>query len=209
MPIADSTKIEVVNSMLTGAGLARTADLSSSAPEVIMAVSILDTVDREVQSRGWYFGREFEVVLTLNGSDQFALPVNVFTLKQHDPPFSTGTTGFQVTAAFVKRGGFVYDMATRTDVFTGLYPNGVSFDWIVFLDFTDLPETARSYIEARAARRFFRRVKGGDSLDLQEGEVRAFATLNEEDARVANYNAFRNPDTIQGLRTRHRNLPRH
>lgn len=209
MATADSTKLELVNSMLSAVGHARTSDIDSSAPTVILAVQILDQVDREVQARGWYWNSEYEVEIQKNGSDQYELPLSVFRIEEspltarRTSNFGLGTDHF-----YIKLGSLVYDTISRTSTFAD-GPDSISLDWIVRRDFEDIPESARQYIGARAARQLFRRLRGAESSDLSELEARTLQNLMAEESDVANLNQYTgNPSTFQAFRGRHKYLPR-
>uniref|UniRef100_UPI0040473467 hypothetical protein n=1 Tax=Shewanella sp. TaxID=50422 RepID=UPI0040473467 len=56
--MAGTSKLDAVNTMLSSIGEAPVSSLSSGLIEAEIAETILDTIDREVQSMGWHFNTE-------------------------------------------------------------------------------------------------------------------------------------------------------
>jgi len=52
--MAGTSKLDAVNTMLSSIGEAPVSSLSSGLIEAEIAETILDTIDREVQSMGWH-----------------------------------------------------------------------------------------------------------------------------------------------------------
>jgi len=192
--------------MLSATGNARTSDISSARGDVLLADSLLDTVDREVQSRGWHFTREFNITLSPDGDGFIFIPTDIVRISE--APIHLRTTNKALTnpvneADLIKMGNRLYNRTDRDFTFD----SDVTLHWERRRDFDDLPEAARIYITARASRKFYFRLRGSDSRDLGEDEARTHATLIQEEHRIDRQNAFRNPDVSQAIRGRGR-LPR-
>ena len=150
MPLANTTKLEAINTMMSAIGEApvNTLDASSQTQDVIMAKSILDEVSREVQSAGWHFNREYEVSLSPNTSNEILLSENVARVDVE--PANANTT------QYIQRGQKIYNKTDKT--FT--IPDALKCTLIYLLEWTDMPQAARQYIMIRAARKFQDRVVG-------------------------------------------------
>ena len=78
MTIAATTELEAINVMLGAIGEAPINSLTGTLPvDVRNAQSILNEVSKEVQSEGWSFNYEYDVVLTRDAGNSVALPTNV------------------------------------------------------------------------------------------------------------------------------------
>ena len=186
MPLANTTKLEAINTMMSAIGEApvNTLDASSQTQDVIMAKSILDEVSREVQSAGWHFNREYEVSLSPNTSNEILLSENVARVDVE--PVNSSTT------QYIQRGQKIYNKTDKT--FT--IADALKCTVVYLLDWTDLPQAARQYIMIRAARKLQDRVVGsGKHHDFnQMDEYQSLVTLREAESDNADYTIFDNYD---------------
>jgi len=186
MPLANTTKLEAINTMMSAIGEApvNTLDASSQTQDVIMAKSILDEVSREVQSAGWHFNREYEVSLSPNTSNEILLSENVARVDVE--PVNSNTT------QYIQRGQKIYNKTDKT--FT--IADALKCTVVYLLDWTDLPQAARQYIMIRAARKLQDRVVGsGKHHDFnQMDEYQSLVTLREAESDNADYTIFDNYD---------------
>lgn len=193
--MAGTSKLDAVNTMLSSIGEAPVSSLSSGLIEAEIAESILDTIDREVQSMGWHFNTELNKSFAQTPAGEILLPADVLradaTLKANSPDL-------------VQRGLKMYDRKNHT------FNIGASaaLDIVVQLVFNDLPEVAKRYIVLRATRIFQDRVVGSNTLhDFQEkDEAMALYQLKDFDKAADDHNIFDNYDTFsiidrQGRRT--------
>ena len=193
--MAGTTKLDAVNTMLSSIGEAPVSSLSSGLIEAEIAETILDTVDREVQSMGWHFNTELNKSFAKTPAGEILLPADILradsTLRANAPNL-------------VQRGLKMYDRTNHTfNVGTD-----VALDVVVQLVFDDVPEVAKRYVVLRATRIFQDRVVGSDTLHSfqQEDENRAFVELRDFDKAADDHNIFDNYDTFsiidrQGRRT--------
>jgi hypothetical protein len=186
MNMLPTTKLEAVNDMLSGIGEAPITSLTAGYVEGDIALNILDSISREVQSSGWNFNteRKFSVAPDLNSN--LVLPSNALkadgekqTLDEH----------------WIMRDGKLYNKAKQT--FTWTVP--VEITLVRGLDFDELPEAARRFITLKAGRQFQDRTMG---IKVQhdasrEDEHRAWIELQDFDADVQDFNIFDNFDTYQ------------
>ena len=193
--MAGTSKLDAVNTMLSSIGEAPVSSLSSGLIEAEIAESILNTIDREVQSMGWHFNTELNKSFAQDTLGQILLPADILradaTLKANAPNL-------------VQRGLKMYDRVNHTFVIG----TAVALDVVVQLLFDDLPEVAKRYIVLRATRIFQDRVVGSNTLhDFQQrDEAEALVQLKDFDKAADDHNIFDNYDTFsiidrQGRRT--------
>lgn len=193
--MAGTTKLDAVNTMLSAIGEAPVSSLSSGLIEAEIAETILNTVDREVQSMGWHFNTELNKSFAQDTSGQVILPADILkadaTLVANSPDL-------------VQRGLKMYDRKNHT---FNIGKN-VGLDVVVQLEFADVPEVAKRYMVLRATRIFQDRVVGSATLHgfHEKDENRALMELREFDKSADDDNIFDNYDTFsiidrQGRRT--------
>lgn len=141
--------------MLSGIGQAPVVSLDISNPEIALAESILDAVNREVQGEGWHFNTEVNYPFTADVDGQIFVPVNVLQLS--DNKYSN-TQKYQT----VLRDGKLYDKINHTYTFTA--GSTVKCDVVWFFDFEDLPQVFKDYITQRATRVFAGRALGSQEM---------------------------------------------
>lgn len=193
--MAGTTKLDAVNTMLSAIGEAPVNSLSSGLIEAEIAETILDTVDKEVQSMGWHFNTELNKSFAKDTNGEIILGSDVLradaTLKAQSPDL-------------VQRGSKMYDRTNHT------FNIGAStqLDVVVQLTFEDVPEVAKRYIVLRATRIFQDRVIGSNTLhDFQKrDEDMSLMELKDFDKAADDHNIFDNYDTYaiidrQGRRT--------
>ena len=193
--MAGTSKLDAVNTMLSSIGEAPVSSLSSGLIEAEIAESILDTIDREVQSMGWHFNTELNKSFAQTPAGEILLPADILradaTLKANAPNL-------------VQRGLKMYDRVNHTFI----VGTNAALDVVIQLVFDDLPEVAKRYIVLRATRIFQDRVVGSNTLhDFQEkDEQQALVQLKDFDKAADDHNIFDNYDTFsiidrQGRRT--------
>ena len=193
--MAGTSKLDAVNTMLSSIGEAPVSSISSGLIEAEIAESILNTIDREVQSMGWHFNTELNKSFAQTPAGEILLPADILradaTLKANAPNL-------------VQRGLKMYDRVNHTFI----VGTNAALDVVVQLVFDDLPEVAKRYIVLRATRIFQDRVVGSNTLhDFQErDEQQALVQLKDFDKAADDHNIFDNYDTFsiidrQGRRT--------
>lgn len=193
--MAGTTKLDAINTMLSAIGEAPVSSLSSGLVEAEVAETILNTVDREVQSMGWNFNTELNKAFVQDTNGEIALGSDILradaTLKAN-------------SRDLVQRGSKMYDKAKHTfNIGATAY-----LDVVVELTFDDLPEVAKRYITLRATRIFQDRVVGSNTLhdfELRDEQM-ALMQLKEFDTETEDHNIFDNYDVFsvidrQGRRT--------
>lgn len=149
------TEHDAVNLMLTAAGETPIASLDDNRnADAIQARQTLTAVSREVQLEGWHFNTEYGVMLSPSPANgEIVVPANAVRVDI-EPEHTSAYLHHDI----VQRGRRLYDMARHSYVFT----EGIPVTLTYFLPFDELPDTARSYIAVKAARRFRMNVTGGD-----------------------------------------------
>ena len=182
-----TTKLEAVNVMLTSIGEAPVNSLISGLEDAELAETILESVNKETQSKGWIFNTELKVTLGLNADNEIVLPTNYLRVD-------TRPTLRSSSKDIVERGRKLYDRIANSYVFT----SGVQVDAVILLDFTDIPEVARRYITIRSARIFQDRVLSSTNIHGFQlvDEQQAYIELQDYQAETADFNIFDNYDTF-------------
>lgn len=181
MNLLPMTELEAVNLMLELIAEPPVNSLEGSVPiEVSIAQSTLRNVSREVQTQGWSFNTETNFPLAPDINGYIIPPVNTISIDASD------------STDIVIRGGKLYDKGTHSNIFTE--PLNVDITW--FLDFTDLPQFARSYITIRAARIFQKSQLGSDTIDRLtiEDERKALLLIQYNESDINDYNVLKHKD---------------
>tara|TARA_R110000824_G_scaffold105995_6_gene250577 strand:+ start:3201 stop:3779 length:579 start_codon:yes stop_codon:yes gene_type:complete len=186
MALTLSTELEAVNTMLSAIGEAPVNQLDTTTnAEARIAKQILDEVNRDTQSRGWHFNTEPDYTITRTGANELQLPSTCvrFDVKNSDYP----------DIDVVQRGSKLYDRKNHTFIFS----QDLKGEIMLLLDFTDLPQPARTYIVARSSRIFQDRVVGSPEMlrILAADEATAHAGLKDFDGDTADYTIFDNFDS--------------
>lgn len=193
--MAGTTKLDAINTMLSAIGEAPVSSLSSGLVEAEVAETILNTVNKEVQSMGWHFNTELNKSFAQDTNGEIALGSDILradaTLKANSKDL-------------VQRGSKMYDKKKHTFNIGAT----VNLDVVVELVFDDLPEVAKRYMTLRATRIFQDRVVGSNTLHEFElrDEQTALMQLKEFDTETEDHNIFDNYDVFsvidrQGRRT--------
>jgi len=167
--------------MLTAIGQAPVVSLDTSNPEIATALSILDSVNREVQGEGWHFNTEIKYPFTPNSNDEIIIPDNVLQLSDNK---YENVQQYQT----VIRGGKLYDKISHS--FTTWLVSPVLCDVVWLFPFEDLPQVFKDYITQRAARVFAGSVVGSKEMfqfnQQDEGILRANCIAYDTNTSEAN-----------------------
>lgn len=182
MVITPSTKLDAVNEILSAIGASPVSTLEDNLNvDVLNAIRILDSVDKEIQSKGWDFNRQDNTLLSPDLSGKIACPVNYLTFY---------ASGYKLT----RKSGYFFDYTTKTDKF----PEGLTVNIVEQVPFEELPEPFRKYITAKSSRLFNMKHFSDDFIDahLQIEESAAYAEVLDYDLTTGNYNIFNDDTTI-------------
>jgi hypothetical protein len=150
-----TTQLQAINQMLTGIGQAPVVSLDIANPEIATALSILDSVSREVQGEGWHFNTEVKFPFTPNANGEIVIPKNVLQLSDNK---YENVQQYQT----VIRNGKLYDKIEHTYTFPTDKP--ILCDVVWFFNFEDLPQVFQDYIAQRATRMFAGSVVGSREM---------------------------------------------
>jgi len=191
MTAVATTELEAINIMLAAIGEAPINSLSGTLPvDVRVAQNTLTETNKEVQSEGWSFNTEIDVVLTKdNNTNQIALANTTIRVdpNMHDHP--------DVDA--IQIGLKLYDRKKHTYEFSESLTGTV----VYYRPFTDIPEPARRYILVKAARVFVDRLVGDQGLRTftQQDEIQARSVLMETDLANADHNLLRGDPSLTSV----------
>lgn len=181
-----TTALEAVNLMLLSIGKSPVNTLSiPGVNDVSQATTVLYTVTRDVQKRGWWFNREpgFPILPDTLGNIQ--IPNTVIDITPDDRYRN-----------YVERNGKLYDLDNHT-FNIGQYLSGqpLKCEVVWCFDFETIPQAARSYIARRAGREFQACVIGSQILYqfTKEMEVDAAAELERSETKNSKTNMFTAP----------------
>ena len=147
-----TTELEAVNIILGTTGESPVNTLvSSGLVNVDIAREALHEVARVFQTEGWYFNREEDYTILLDGSNFLTVPVNTLKLE------IVRRLKYRKIAL---RGTKVYDRDNQTYVFD----SALDFDIILFLDYNEMPEAARYYCTIMGAKLYQQRFLGSETL---------------------------------------------
>lgn len=184
MIVTPSNKLDAVNEILSAVGSSPVSSLEDELNvDVLNAVRILDSVSKEIQSRGWDFNIEDSVAL-LPDDDTNLVPCPNNYLR-------FVSSGYKL----IRRSGYFFDILSQTNEF----PEGLTLDTLVRgLDFEELPEVFRKFITCRAARIFQMRYLTSDDLNkhLMTEESSAYADIIDYDLTTGNYNILNDDQYI-------------
>lgn len=184
MIVTPSNKLDAVNEILSAVGSSPVNSLEDELNvDVLNASRILDSVSKEIQSRGWDFNIEDSVAL-LPDDDTNLVPCPNNYLR-------FVSSGYKL----IRRSGYFFDILSQTNEF----PEGLTLDTLVRgLDFEELPEVFRKFITCRAARIFQMRYLTSDDLNkhLMTEESSAYADIIDYDLTTGNYNILNDDQYI-------------
>lgn len=178
-----TSKLEAINSMLTAIGEQHVTTLSGTlAPDTALAVHIFDETHKEILAEGWRFNTERDVLITRELiTNTISVDPDVIWVDI-DPDDNAGT---DVTL----RGTQMFNLTKNSTTFT----SDITVSKLVrLIGFTSLPQHARVYIIAKAARKFYDMITEGSSPNqsLIRNEMEARRVLKAMDSDEEDLNMF-------------------
>ena len=176
-----TTQLQAINQMLTGIGQAPVVSLDIANPEIATALSILDSVNREVQGEGWNFNTEINYQFTPDIDGTITIPENVLQISDNK---NSNVQQYQT----VLRNGKLYDKISHS--FTTWNVSPVLCDVVWLFGFEDLAQVFQDYITQRATRVFAGSVVGSKEMfqfnQQDEGMLRANCIAYDTDTSAVN-----------------------
>lgn len=158
-------KLDVINAMLMGVGQSPVSGIDSAHPFVTTAVSVFAGVNTDVQSHGWWFNKDYDVVLMPDGTGSIVLPDNVLSVDPVNPYIP-----------LLQRGGKLYDPYNQEYKFS----SPIKVNLISLVNFEDLPEPAAKYIQRRSVYEYFL------NFDGEANKLQSLAALMESSRATLN-----------------------
>lgn len=168
------TELEAVNVLLTTIGEAPVNTLTGNqVTDVTVAKQVLLEISREVQAQGWHWNTENGVKLSPDNNKNILIPADTARIDAQD---------YNV----VIRESKLFDLNARTYEFNGV----IKVDIIYFQDFAVLPDVAKRYITARAARIYSDRLLNSETIHKMalRDEQAALVDLRQYEGETADYN---------------------
>ena len=129
-----TTELEAVNTILSTIGEAPINSLTGSLPvDATVAKNVLSEITREVQSQGWHFNTHYKATLSKNTDNKIPLPSNAVRIELDVNKYS------KYNYDIVQRDGFLYNLATNSDIFTTDFDEAII---VYLLPFDEIPEQA-------------------------------------------------------------------
>lgn len=176
-----TTQLQAINQMLVGIGQAPVVSLDIANPEIATALSILDSMSREVQGEGWNFNTEIKYPFTPDVNGEIVVPSNVLQISDNK---NSNVQQYQT----VLRGGKLYDKISHS--FNAWTSSPVLCDVVWFFDFEDLPQVFQDYVTQKAARTFAGSVVGSKEMfqfnQVDEALLRANCLAYDTDTSAVN-----------------------
>ncbi|PZA13953.1 hypothetical protein [Rhodopseudomonas palustris] len=186
--LAPMSEIEAINDMLSLISESPVASLeeASRVADAQTAMQLLRRESRTVQTHGWDWNTEHDLVLSPDMDGNIILPKNTIKVDPTDGDIDC-----------VNRGGRLWDRTNKT--FNIGKPISLTITFV--LPFEELPETARRYISMAAGRKFENRMIGdGNSHQINELDVlKAWSILLQEECDNSESNVVRQSTTVRRI----------
>lgn len=179
-------ELDAVNLVLSSIGESAVNSINDTAnADVANIRRLLNNFNRRIQTRGWTFNTEVAQLIPDFYSNR------IHYLGDWLSVLSEGTA-----TVYRNRGGYVYDINARTDIFT----QPITVNLITLCPYSDMPEVFQQYIVASTAKRFNMSFFGDDSLDaeLEEELTELQVACMEFELDFGNYNMIEGDAWVQG-----------
>lgn len=183
--------LTTVNDCLGTMGELPLTSLLDPHPLSAAAVSILDTVNREFQAKGWWFNRE-QTTLTPSVPDGFLnLPADAISVRTLD-------------RKHVQRYRKLYNTDGGTYVFTA--PQDIEL--VRLVPFEESPELFGAYVAAETVLRFQKRYDGDSTKTRQLADERLAARIgcNSEETRQVHANLIEGNQRLSYIKSSTRSV---
>jgi len=175
------SKLDAVNQILGSCGLSPVNAIDgSTSKNTRIAVNQLEEADRQIQSDKWHFNTDPDFTFSADAvTGEIPLPASVISFHTHCEPW------------IHVRGDRLYDREKQT-FSIGQAKSGVL---VSFLEWDDLPELAKKYIVAKAARKMYSSFVGSrdNRENLMYEERSAMAALKDDDYENAQHSMLDDP----------------
>lgn len=179
------SELEAVNTMLSAIGASPVNSITGTvSADVATAKHILNEQRNAVLLKGWVFNTEEDMPLSPQSDGRIRAPQDILRIDLN--------TQFSYSSKInlVQRGEWLYDNYAHTYTFSA----EIKVDVIHDMAWGELPQVARSYINAKATRVFLARMDADEirfRMAAQE-EQEAQATMAEAETQNGDYTIFDN-----------------
>lgn len=188
LQLTPSDELSAVNMILLAAGQPPANSLEMSGiQEVALARTHLNNVSRTVQSHGWSFNLEKDVIKAVDINKQISIDNDILAIiPRNGMDLSIQELGLP-DGRTVKR---LYDNKNHTFEFN----SAVRIDVIHFRSFNILPQYAKDYITIKAARSYQVYTQGSGSLYQMtaQDEEDAYREFRRMESKIRRANIFNN-----------------
>lgn len=132
------TKLDILNHVLRQMMEEPVSSTDSNHPSAQIVMASMLTLNRSVQTRGWWFNTEYSVTLAPDLDGKILLPEDLLDMT------------VPTSKSYVQRGRYAYDTQSRSFVFGDAI---VLDDIKLLLDLDDTPEPFSQYIQYELAYR--------------------------------------------------------
>lgn len=188
-----TSKEDAINIMLAAIGETPINSLvGSKSVDVSMAENTLEEISRDIQTLGWVFNSDPGVTLVRDSEGRINLGDNVLQVEVSKVDYPD--------IGPVQRGSKLYDRKNHTSVFK----KNIKAAVVYLLDWDDLPEAARRYINIKAARKFQDENVGSEKHHRfqERDEIEARALMKEHETETGDYTVFDSFDAARPLMRR-------
>lgn len=187
--------LEAVNDCLAGIGEAPVSSVDDPSLDAAMAQQVISRESRNIQARGWWFNKEANWKITPDPQTGFiSPPINAISVSNN------ANLRYQ---QFTIRSNRIYDVDNHTYDMRVAMGNSTSlcFDFIIYLEFNDLPPVAQWAVATRSKRMFAQDLEVDTSRwNFQtRDEQEAMTGLYREDGRNSKRNYLKDSPTINSL----------
>lgn len=178
------TRAQIINHMLRTLGEGGVSYDQSTHPTVQICNACLDVVSSEVQGRGWWFNKEYNLTLVPDNRGEVIVPPEA--LDMHISNVMNLSAGEK--RRLVRRDNRIYDSIKHTYELN----HDVVIDCVLLLEIDSLPSAAQSYIQHKAAETVFLD-EDGDPTKLSKLEQRtalAWQQLHAQQLKNISTNAL-------------------
>tara|TARA_Y100000992_G_C21114593_1_gene418919 strand:+ start:10 stop:699 length:690 start_codon:yes stop_codon:yes gene_type:complete len=204
--VARLTELQAINRMLAGIGQAPITEggLTTVAnPDVAIAQQTLFEVSRQIQSEGWAFNKEYNVILSPNTAGKIAITGDIMQVDaaqfnyRGNPSrsnyYQTSTSGAVVNANMdlIIKSGFLYDKRNKTDIFQSPVQCTVTY----YRVFIDAPPSIQYYIVDAATALLCQRIIGDPQMYqmLQQRTIESRTYALQYETEQGDYSYFGAP----------------
>lgn len=178
-----STKLDVMNAMLSAVGEQPVSSATSGHPTAIACSVQIDKINKEFQERGWWFNQEGKLnLLPEDTTGNIVLPNGTLDVDPDD-----------VNSTLVQRGNRMYDPVNHTFAIN----QAVIVNLVLQLETEDLPEIAAAYLKAKCVYDFYVNDDGDEqkAARLEKESMIKWAALQQAQLQNADVNASNRPIT--------------